>query len=119
MQFDELIEAGGANRAGNVPINVPERTAGVWATYRFSGAPLTIGAGVRGQGQYFANNANTVRVDGYAVLDAQASWRIGPGDITLRGKNLTNAFYVEWAVTANQVLVGMPRMAEVSYQFRF
>lgn len=32
-RFDELFEAGGANRAGNVPVNVPERTASVWATY--------------------------------------------------------------------------------------
>ena len=37
-QFDELIEAGGANRSGNVPPNVPERLGGVWATYRFEGA---------------------------------------------------------------------------------
>lgn len=118
-QFDELVEAGGANRAGNVPTNVPERGAGVWATYRFNDWPLTIAGGVRGQGRYFANTANTVGVDGYALVDAQASWRVGPGDVTIRGKNLTNAFYVEWAVTANQVLSGMPRSLEASYQFRF
>jgi iron complex outermembrane receptor protein len=56
---------------------------------------------------------------GYALLDAQASWRVGPGDVTLRGKNLTNAFHVDWAPTANQVLIGMPRVIEVGYQFRF
>ena len=118
-QFDELIEAGGANRAGNVPTNVPERTAGVWATYRFTAWPLTVSAGVRGQGRSFANNANTIRISGYALLDAQASWRLGPGEVTVRGKNLTNRFYVDWGLTANQMLIGMPRVIEASYQFRF
>ena len=42
-----------------------------------------------------------------------------PGDVTVRGKNLTNAFYVDWAPTANQVLIGMPRVFEASYQFKF
>ena len=102
-----------------MPTNVPERTAGVWATYRFTAWPLTVGAGVRGQGRSFANNANTIRVGGYALLDAQASWRLGPGEVTVRGKNLTNRFYVDWGLTANQVLIGMPRVVEASYQFRF
>jgi iron complex outermembrane recepter protein len=118
-QFDELIEAGGLNRTGNVPANVPERTAGVWATYRFSQWPLSVSAGVRRQGRYFANNANTVRVSGYTIVDAQASWRIGSGDLTLRGKNLTDTFYVDWAPTANQMLIGMPRVIEAAYQFTF
>ena len=118
-QFDELLEAGGIDRSGNAPVNVPARTAGVWAVYRFSAWPLTLGGGVRGQSRTFANNANSVRVGGYAIVDAQGSWRLGPGDITVRGKNLANAFYVDWATTANQVLIGMPRMFEASYQFRF
>jgi iron complex outermembrane receptor protein len=119
VQFDELIEAGGANRSGNVPANVPERTAGLWATYRFTAWPLTVAAGVHGRGRFFTNNANTTRVGSYAVLDAQASWRVGSGDVTVRGKNLTDTFYADWAWTANQVLVGMPRMIEATYQFRF
>jgi hypothetical protein len=39
--------------------------------------------------------------------------------MTVRAKNLTNAFYVEWAVTANQVLIGAPRVVEASYRFAF
>ena len=33
-RFDELIEAGGANRAGNRPANVPKITANLWGHYR-------------------------------------------------------------------------------------
>lgn len=74
---------------------------------------------MRGQGRFFANNANTTRLAGYGLLDAQVSWRAGSGEIVVRGKNLTNAFFAEWAVTANQILIGMPRMVEASYRFRF
>ena len=118
-QFDRLIEAGGVDRTGNVPTNVPERTAGLWATYRFTRQPLVVSGGVRGQGRYFANNANSVRIRRYALLDAQASWQVGNGDVTLRGKNLTDTFYVDWGLTANQVMIGMPRVVELTYQFRF
>ena len=93
-----MTEAGGANRAGNVPTNVPEQTAGVWATYRFTAMPLTLSAGCVARDDH-CEQANTIRISGYALLDAQASWRFGPGDITLRGKNLTNQFYVDWGLT--------------------
>jgi hypothetical protein len=36
-----------------------------------------------------------VSVSGYVVLDAQATWRVGPVDVTLRAKNLTHTFYVD------------------------
>ena len=75
--------------------------------------------GALGIGKYFGNNANTLALKGFTLVDAQASWRLGQGDLIVRGKNLTDAFYVEWAATANQMLVGMPRVVEVSYQFRF
>lgn len=118
-RFQELIEAGGVDRAGNVPPNVPERTAGMWATYQMPDLPVTIGAGIRGQGAFFGNNANTLKVDGYAIVDAQVTWRAGRGDLTLRAKNLTNTFHVEWALTANQVMIGAPRSVEMAYRFRF
>ncbi len=98
---------------------VPERSAGVWASYRFSAKPVTIGVGVRGQGRFFGNNANTLRLRGRTLLDAQASWRVGRGDLTVRGKNLADSFYAEWALSANQIVTGAPRTFEASYQFRF
>lgn len=39
---------------------------------------------MRGQGRYFGNNANTIRIAGYALVDAQASWRLKQGDLILR-----------------------------------
>lgn len=38
----------------------------------------------------------------------------------VRGKNLTDTLYADWSGwSVNQVLLGMPRMFEASYQFRF
>ncbi|PTT86709.1 TonB-dependent siderophore receptor, partial [Pelomonas sp. HMWF004] len=71
-QFDTLIEAGGISRIGNRPTNVPERTANLWADYRFDSLPLALGASLQRVGDMFTNNANTVRVNGYTLADVYA-----------------------------------------------
>jgi iron complex outermembrane receptor protein len=119
-RFVRLLEAGGVDRSGNVPPNAPERTANVWATYRFERVPLTIAGGVRHQGRFFTSNANTTEVAGWATLDALASWRTRTGDVTLRGRNLTDAIVGEWTgASASQVILGAPRAAEIAWAVRF
>jgi iron complex outermembrane receptor protein len=42
------------------------------------------------------------------------------GDITLRGRNLTDTLYADWTgASANQVQLGPPRAVDLSYQIRF
>ena len=119
-RFAELLEAGGVDRSGNVPPNVPERLASVWTSYDFEPLPLTVAGGLRYLGRFFANNANSTEISGYSVLDAQATWRLGSGDITLRGKNLTDTIYAVWSAgSANQVQLGLPRTVDVTYHVRF
>jgi iron complex outermembrane recepter protein len=119
-RFVTLLEAGGVSRAGNVPPNVPERTARLWAWYRPTGTPLTAGIGVRYQDRFFTNNANTTKVSGFTLLDAQVAWRLGAGEVALRGRNLTDTLYADWAgASASQVLLGAPRTFELSYHLRF
>jgi iron complex outermembrane receptor protein len=119
-RFDTLLEAGGVNRAGNVPPNVPERTAGFWAGYQIRNTPITISGGIRYQGRFFTNNANSTEVSSFTILDAQAGWRIRTGEITLRGRNLTDALYADWTgASANQVQLGAPRTVDLSYHVRF
>jgi iron complex outermembrane receptor protein len=119
-RFETLLEAGGANRAGNVPPNVPERTAGIWAAYQIPDTPVTVSGGVRHQGRFFTNNANSTEVSGYTLVDAQASWRVRSGEITLRGRNLTDALYADWTgASANQINLGPPRTIDLSYHVRF
>jgi iron complex outermembrane recepter protein len=119
-RFETLVEAGGISRAGHVPPNVPERTAGLWASYRLANTPVTLAGSVRYQGRFFTNNANSTEVAGFALVDAQLSWRMRPGEITLRGRNLTDRLYADWTgASANQVQLGVPRTVDLSYYVRF
>ena len=112
--------------AGNTPPNVPERTGNFWASYEFSGLPLTIGAAYRYVGDRFGDNANNVTLRSYSLIDAFASWRHKNITISARVNNLADEEYVSWSdvfylgqndpsfIYANQLLVGAPRTFELS-----
>jgi iron complex outermembrane receptor protein len=59
-------------------------------------------------------------VDGRVVVDAAVGYRALGGEITVRGRNLTDEFYADWTVSsANQVLIGAPRSVDVTFTSRF
>ena len=120
-QFDTLVEAGGVSRVGNVPPNVPQRTGNLWADYRFAGLPLSVGGGISVVGDTYTNNANTVRINGYATGDVYASWALTTALLTLRVRNVTDALYGTWggASANNQVILGAPRTVELAAKFSF
>ena len=114
-RFDTLIEAGGVDRAGNRPPNVPEQMFGLSAYYSLRTAPLTFGATIRHDGDFYTSNANTYRVAAHTTLDAQVSWRAPFGRLTLRGRNLFNTLYADWSgYGATQVYLGAPRSFDVT-----
>lgn len=116
-RFDELIEAGGANRAGNRPANVPRVTANLWGHYRMGDWRTSLG--LRYVGDRYANNANTNRLAGYTVLDAVVSWNVNPkATLSLIGRNLTNRVYATAAYNS-QWLLGASRSVELMAQLRF
>lgn len=117
-QYDELIEAGGANRAGNSPPNVPAQVFNLFASYQFAGSPVRLTAGAHRSNHIFGDNANTVRASGYTLFDASITYQLKFGDITLRGRNLTNKLYAEWA-TGSQVYLGAQRGVDVTFRARF
>lgn len=119
-RFDELIEAGGANRRGNTPARVPETIANLFAFYSLPNAPLTVSAGLRHTGGIYTDNANTIRAKGYTTVDAAISYNAAFGELTLRGRNLTDAFYADWTdMQPTQFQLGAPRSVEVSLLTRF
>lgn len=119
-RFDELIEAGGVDRSGNTPPNVPELVANLFASYRFDAMPVTLSTGVRHAGRFFTNNANTIRVAKHTVLDAAVAYRLPFGEVTLRGRNLTDELYADWAGgAADQVVLGAPRSVELGLTVKF
>ena len=119
-RFDELIEAGGVDRSGNTPPNVPELVANLFASYRFDAVPVTLSAGVRHAGRFFTNNANTIRVAEHTVLDAAIAYRLPFGEVILRGRNLTDELYADWAGgAADQLVLGAPRSVELGLTVNF
>ncbi len=124
-KYDQLIEAGGADRSGKRPTNVARNTANLWAHYTTHN---TLGRwqaslGARAVGSRFADNANTARSGGYTVWDAALSWRPQPHStyrLTLR--NLTDKLYTYSAVSsarAAQAYPGEGRRVDLTAEFTF
>lgn len=119
-EFKELIEAGGANRKGNRPQNVPEQVADLVVSYSPKALPITLTGSLRHNGSFFSENANVVKVNAYTTFDASIAWNASFGTFTLRGRNLTNEFYADWSGYASGlVFIGAPRGAELSFTKRF
>lgn len=119
-RFDTLIEAGGVSRVGNTPVNVPERVANLFTTYRLANLPLELGVGVNRTGKMFTDTANTIRINGYTVADAWVSYRLKPALLTLRVRNLSDKLYANFAGRAtSQVLLAPQRTVELSAKFDF
>ena len=122
-QYDELGESVGGvrvDRAGNRPINVPTTTADAGALYTI-GSAVTLGGFVRHVGGFYTDTANTILVRGRTVVDASIAWRVDPqATLTLRGRNLTDAFYGEYSgYPTTNVYIGAPRSFEVALATRF
>lgn len=119
-EFTTLIEAGGIDRAGNRPPNVPEAMFDVSAYYSLPWIPVTLGVTVRHDGDFYTSNANAYRVKARTVFDAQASWRAPFGRVTVRGRNLFDELYADWSgYGATQVYLGAPRSVDVTLSRSF
>lgn len=120
-RYDELIEAGGVDRSGNRPVNVPATTAAANLTYRLPGTPVTLSGFARHVSGFYTDTANTIFVTGRTTFDAAIAWQVGEQlTLTVRGRNLTDAFYGEYSgYGSNDIYIGAPRNFEVSLATRF
>lgn len=112
-EFDELLEAGGANRSGNVPTNTPERLVDLTLTWSPIGAPLSFFGAVRYNGEFYYDNANTIRIAPVTLFDAGLTWRTPVADISVRGRNLSDEISIGPGF-GSQVELGAPRRVEVT-----
>lgn len=118
--FNEEENGQSFSRAGNVPYNIPEQTANVWLDWAFAPG-WRAGAGVHYVGRRFGDNANTVAIPSYTLIDASASWRATRNlTLALYLRNLTNRVY---AVTTQndggEWLLGAPRSGWVTATMKF
>lgn len=119
-EYLELIEAGGINRAGNRPQNVPEQLADLVVTWSPKALPITLVGSMRHNGDFYTETANVTKVNAYTTFDAAVSWNASFGTLTLRGRNLTDKFYADWSGYASGlVFIGAPRSVELSFTRKF
>lgn len=120
-QYDELIEAGGVDRSGNVPINTPSTTVNGAIWYTLPSVPLTVGGMVRHVSGFYTDTANTYFVRGRTTFDASIGYRLTEQvSLTVRGRNLTDAFYGEYSgYPVTNVYIGAPRSFEASLAMHF
>jgi len=117
-RFDDLIEAGGADRSGNRPSNVPQQVANLWAHYRTGDWQGSLGG--RYVGKRYANNANTVSLPSYTVVDAALSWQYDRRTVfRLFGRNLADKVYATTAYGDTQFLLGEGRRFELVAEMAF
>ncbi|NVK62311.1 MAG: TonB-dependent receptor, partial [Rhodobacteraceae bacterium] len=95
----EILEDGTSGNDGNRPARVPEQIASLWADYTIPGAgrrgDLTLGLGVRFVGQTWGDDANTVDVDSYTLVDAALGYALTDDiDLTMNVSNLFDKEYV-------------------------
>ncbi len=117
-RYDELVEAGGVSRAGNTPIDVPEKTGNLWVYYQQPEWEASIGA--RLVGKRYANNANTSVMPGYTIYDANLTWFVDP-KATLRAslRNLTDKIYAPVSYDVEQFILGESRRVELTAELKF
>ncbi|WP_338664087.1 TonB-dependent siderophore receptor [Pararoseomonas sp. SCSIO 73927] len=120
VEYTELRSAGGQDLSGRRPPNSANFLLNAYTSYRLADIPLSFGAAVRHVGSSYTDDANTTRLNPYTLLDAFAAYEVGGGTLTLRGRNLTNAFYAEWSgYGSQQIYLGAPLSVDLTYSVRF
>jgi iron complex outermembrane receptor protein len=115
--FNENLGTGVISRAGNRPGNVPEVVANLHLS-RTLGRHWRIAGGPRYVGERAVNNANLIWTPAYTAVDASIAYERNAWSVTVRGRNLLDKDYEEWAAGLMRRLAD-PRNVEVSARWRF
>lgn len=81
-----------AEYVGKRPQAVPDYFGSLWLNYSFTSGVLkglTTGGGLRVMGPSYADDANTIKVDGYMLFDASLRYDLGQFSAQLKGVTAT------------------------------
>lgn len=119
-EFNERVAGVGVSRAGNLPPDVAEKLGDVWVTF-YPSRQWRLAASAEYVGPRTANNANSITMDSYTTLGASISRTAFGGELTLRGRNLTDEVYANrsYGNNGSQFLLGEPRAVELSWHGSF
>lgn len=120
VRFEELLDAEGESLKGNTPPRVPQTVANLFAFYSVPGTRFTLSGGIRHAGHFYTDEANSIRINSYTTIDAAIGYEFPFGELTLRGRNLTDEFYVDYTdVNARQFQIAAPRSVDVTFSTGF
>lgn len=124
----EVTRSNGAN-LGKRPLFIPAHLASVWADYTIPSGQLNglgFGGGVRYVGPSYGNDANTIRIRDYTLLDALIHYDLGRVDQRMQGMrlavnatNLLDRSYVSNCTNATNCLYGTGRTVIGSVTYRW
>lgn len=112
----------GADVSNNVPVNAPAWMASVWGSVnRIGGFPIEIGGGINFVDDRFANTANTKVLQSYTLVNLFTAYTHRDFRLALHVRNVTNEIYAPWSDVnyPDQIILGSPRTAEISFQKAF
>ena len=114
---------------GRSPVLVPDSTASLLATYRFSEGPLLgleVGGGVRYLGPSWGDAANTFKVPASVLVDATLNYDLKYLDATLQGfsmqlnaNNLLDERYVSGCNGYTSCYYGLPQTVYATLRYRW
>ena len=118
-QFTETVGTAVVSRAGNTPVNTPDRVANTWLNYQIT-PQLQAGVDARYVSARFGDTANTFGDAAYTLFGAYASYHLPKqGTLTARVRNLTDKVYAASVTGTPMFYLGAPRTFEVAWQTTF
>lgn len=115
---DARIVASNDVAPGNRAEMTPRHRASLWLDQAID-ATWSAGLGVLANSNQFALSDNTVRLPGYARVDAMLAYHQLRYDVRLKLNNLGNVRYAESAINNMQIQPGAPRNASITLSSRF
>lgn len=107
---------------GNRPSLVPEHQASLWANYEVGAGMLeglSFGAGVRYIGTTFGDNANTIDVPAYTLVDAALRYKKNGWQAALNVSNLFDKTYYATCYPGAGCIYGEGRVIKGSLSMKF
>lgn len=119
LQKAEIVSTTSAAPAGRQVPLVPRHSFSLWNRYDIS-KQVGIGLGVIARSRSYASISNTVKLPGYARLDAALFYRLPSGfEAQLNAENLLGAHYFPTASNDNNIAPGAPRTIKATVGYRF
>ncbi|MBO0905860.1 TonB-dependent siderophore receptor [Jiella sonneratiae] len=118
----EITEDANAAIVGNRPYLIPEILASAWLNYTVPSGRLkgvTAGAGIRYQGDSYADNENTLKVPDATVFDVKLGYEQDDWGVSLNVNNVFDKEYVSGCQSAYSCAYGEGRTALLKTHFSF